>query len=102
MDKDSGGKMENDKIVRILEKYRQKSISTTSKELQEEMDDSEFFDLVFWREQLGEAELTPGQRIILGESDKRIADKMRPETLQDYIDEYRNLPIREWWEKKRK
>jgi len=91
--------MEDDKIARILEKYRLKSISTTSKELQEEMDDCEYFDFVFWRQQLADAELTPEQRIILAESDQRIADKMTTRTLEDYITENRSLPIIAWWSK---
>jgi len=99
MDSNTRGKMEDDKISRILEKYRQKSISTTSKELQEEMDDCEYFDLVFWRYQLGEAELTPEQRIILAESDQRIADKMTTRTLEDYIVENQDYPIVAWWSK---
>lgn len=99
MDSDTGGKMEDNRVARILESYRKKSISTTSKELQEEMDDCEYFDLVFWRAQLGDFELTPEQRIIMAESDQRIADKMRTHTLEDYIVECQDYPIIAWWSK---
>jgi len=82
-----------------LEEYRQKSISTTAEELQEDMEDCEDLLLVAGRQFLEDAALTPEQRIILAESDKRIADKMKPETLQDYLDEYPRKPIRDWWGK---
>lgn len=99
MDQDSGGKMEDDKIARILEKYRQKSISLTSDDLRQEWEDSDYLDMLFFRQQLDEAELTPEQRIILAESDLRIAEKMPADVLDEYISEERSLPIREWWSK---
>lgn len=91
--------MEDDKITRILEKYRQKSISLTSYDLRQEWEDSDYLDMLFFRQQLDEAELTPEQRIILAESDKRIAEKMPADVLDEYISEERSLPIREWWSK---
>lgn len=87
-------------ILDSLNRYRQKSISITPDELQEEMDDSEDLLLVGSRFFLEHANLTPEQRIILAESDKRIADKMKPETLQDYINEHPQYSIRKWWKKK--
>jgi len=59
----------------------------------------EYFDLIFWREQLGEFELTPEQRLILAESDKRIVSKMTIRLLEDYAIERQDLPITEWWGK---
>jgi len=48
---------------------------------------------------LDDADLTPEQRVILAESDKRIAEKMPADVLDEYISEERSLPIRECWSK---
>ncbi len=91
--------MEDEKITLILEKYRRKSISVTTDVLREEWDDNDYLDMLFFRQQLDDADLTPEQRVILAESDKRIADKMPADVLDEYISEERSLPIREWWSK---
>ncbi len=88
--------MEDEKITRILEKYRRKSIEVTPDDLREEWEDSDYLDMLFFRQQLDEAELTPEQRIILAESDKRIAEKMPADVLDEYISEEINIPIQEW------
>jgi len=91
--------MEDGKITLILEKYRRKSISITPDDLREEWDDNDYLDMLFFRQQLDDADLTPEQRVILAESDKRIAEKMPADVLDEYISEERSLPIREWWSK---
>jgi hypothetical protein len=91
--------VEDEKITLILEKYRRKSISVTTDVLREEWDDNDYLDMLFFRQQLDDADLTPEQRVILAESDKRIADKMPADVLDEYISEERSLPIREWWSK---
>jgi len=55
--------------------------------------------MLFIRQQLDEAELTPEQRVVLAESDRRIADKMPGDVLEGYLSEERGLPVREWWGK---
>jgi hypothetical protein len=91
--------MENNKISQMLEEYKQKSISITPDDLRQEWEDNDYLEMLFIRQQLDEAKLTPEQRVVLFESDRRIAAKMPDDVLEGYVSEESGLPIRKWWGK---